>query len=767
MHIHIGLNARRTNADSWGDLPFARSLAGAFAQTGHAASLFFRDETPALTGARDVVLRLIGPHLDEPVPGVPNLLWVISPPNLAPLACLARYQALFIASPLLVSRCVARGLHAICLPQATDTRLFNPDAKGDHPVDLPISFVGNHAPRAPRLAVRAAIDLGFDVRIWGQGWESVVPDRHLCGTRLDSAELARVYARSRIVLNTHMPYMAELGFMNNRSFDALACGAQVVSDRVAGFADPRLPALHQTGDEAELGPLLNRLLAADTGMQDRARTAASVVAGYSFAERALTLAAAAERLLQQNARARPAFVPLPPQPCRAAGPAITLTDVAEEGEDSAGFEARLDALIADARPDVTLVLSDPSTTPPGLSVEQAMRRAAMAVWRIGAVVAREAGFARLAVVPPAAQANQGVIYAVMHDHRSAQSAAQDRSTAALATLGQLCTRARRLLESPADQWLDIAHHESGIDPVQTQIRLLTNRPLYAHTPAGFSRDRQKRHLRLWPRKTLARSDVSVGVFLHLYYPDLAPVFRDRFAALDLPFGLYVSTDTRAKADQIGAQLPMAQVRVVPNRGRDVFGKLCGFADAHADHDIVLHLHGKKSPHASGLDQWLDHCLTCLLPNREEVFRILSLFQSIPDLGMVAPLTYRSVLAAAHWGDNLDIAREIAARIGPDLALPPDGQLDFPVGSMFWARRAALQPLLDLGLTAGHFPPESGQVDATPAHALERLFGVVCQAGGFRLIRVAPADSQHHKGQQIVAARNEDVRQALRDGRFDP
>lgn len=767
MHIHIGLNARRTNADSWGDLPFARSLAGAFAQTGHAASLFFRDETPALTGPRDVVLRLIGPHLDEPVPGVPNLLWVISPPNLAPLACLARYQALFIASPLLVSRCVARGLHAICLPQATETRLFNPDAKGDHPVDLLISFVGNHAPRAPRLAVRAAIDLGFDVRIWGQGWADVVPDRHLCGTRLDSAELAQVYARSRIVLNTHMPYMAELGFMNNRSFDALACGAQVVSDRVAGFADRRLPALHQTDAEAGLGPLLDRLLAADDDGAERARTAASVVAGYSFAERALTLAAAAERLLQQNARARPAFVPLPPQPCRAAGPAITLTDVAEEGEDSAGFEARLDALIADARPDVTLVLSDPSTTPPGLSVEQAMRRAAMAVWRIGAVVAREAGFARLAVVPPAAQANQGVIHAVMHDHRSAQSAAQDRSTAALATLGQLCTRARRLLESPADQWLDIAHHESGIDPVQTQIRLLTNRPLYAHTPAGFSRDRQKRHLRLWPRKTLARSDVSVGVFLHLYYPDLAPVFRDRFAALDLPFGLYVSTDTRAKADQIGAQLPMAQVRVVPNRGRDVFGKLCGFADAHADHDIVLHLHGKKSPHASGLDQWLDHCLTCLLPNREEVFRILSLFQSIPDLGMVAPLTYRSVLAAAHWGDNLDIAREIAARIGPDLALPPDGQLDFPVGSMFWARRAALQPLLDLGLTAGHFPPESGQVDATPAHALERLFGVVCQAGGFRLIRVAPADSQHHKGQQIVAARNEDVRQALRDGRFDP
>lgn len=769
MHIHIGLNARRTNAQSWGDLPFAHSLAAAFAQIGHASQLFFRDEAPTLTGQRDVVLRIIGPHLDEPVPGVPNLLWMISPPNMAPLACLARYQALFLASNALVRRCLAQGLNAVHLPQATDTRVFNPLARGDLPVDLPISFVGNHAPRAPRLTVRAALDLGFDVKIWGQGWEGVVPAHHLCGTRLDSAELAQVYARSHVVLNSHMPYMAELGFMNNRSFDALACGAQVVSDPVAGFADPDLPALHQCGAGDALGPLLERLLAPAPTAQQRADIAASVAAGYSFMDRAAAIAQCAESLLQRNARTRPAFALLPPQPRRGVRTPVTLTDCADGEEDSISqFETRLDALIAQSQPDVTLILSDPTATPPGLGVEPAMRRAALAVGRIGAVIARQASFAALTVLAPPGHAGQGVIHAVMHDHRAAQAAALDRAIpAALAALEPLCARARRLLESPAEECLALAQGDDGLDPVQTAIRLLTNRPLYAHTPAGFSRDRQKRHLRLWPRKALACSDLSIGVFVHLYYPDLAAVFRDRFAVLDLPYRLYVSTDTAEKAMAIKAQLPMAELRVVPNRGRDVFGKLVGFADAHADHDIVLHLHGKKSPHASGLDQWLDHCLTCLLPNREEVFRILSLFRSLPDLGMVAPLTYRSVLAAAHWGDNLDIAREILARIRPDLALPPDERLDFPVGSMFWARAAALQPLLGLGLKAGHFPAESGQVDATPAHAIERLFGVICQAGGYRMIRVAPAASQQHKGQQIVATRNEDVRRALHAGMFDP
>lgn len=110
-------------------------------------------------------------------------------------------------------------------------------------------------------------------------------------------------------------------------------------------------------------------------------------------------------------------------------------------------------------------------------------------------------------------------------------------------------------------------------------------------------------------------------------------------------------------------------------------------------------------------------------------RILSFFETIPRLGMVVPLTFRQVLGAAHWGDNKDIARELAFRLGwPDSALPEDGALRFPVGSMFWARVAAIRPLLDLALTPDHFPPEAGQVDGTLAHAIERMLGVVCQAG---------------------------------------
>lgn len=147
-------------------------------------------------------------------------------------------------------------------------------------------------------------------------------------------------------------------------------------------------------------------------------------------------------------------------------------------------------------------------------------------------------------------------------------------------------------------------------------------------------------------------------------------------------------------------------------------------------------------------------------------RILSFFETIPRLGMVVPLTFRQVLGAAHWGSNLDLARELAFRLGwPDSALPEDGALRFPVGSMFWARVAAIRPLLDLALTPDHFPPEAGQVDGTLAHAIERMLGVVCQAGGYHLLPVAGAATRLHRGHQRRYASNGALRAALEEGAF--
>jgi lipopolysaccharide biosynthesis protein len=46
--------------------------------------------------------------------------------------------------------------------------------------------------------------------------------------------------------------------------------------------------------------------------------------------------------------------------------------------------------------------------------------------------------------------------------------------------------------------------------------------------------------------------------------------------------------------------------------------------------------------------------------------------------------------------------------------------------MFWARLAALRPLLDAHLGEWEFPAEGGYVDGTIAHAIERALGLAVQ-----------------------------------------
>jgi len=66
-------------------------------------------------------------------------------------------------------------------------------------------------------------------------------------------------------------------------------------------------------------------------------------------------------------------------------------------------------------------------------------------------------------------------------------------------------------------------------------------------------------------------------------------------------------------------------------------------------------------------------------------------------------------------------------------------LEFPSGSMFWGRSAALRKLLDLHLQFSDFPDEVGQIDGTPAHAIERIMLMVAEASGYEWLKAVRRD----------------------------
>jgi GT2 family glycosyltransferase/predicted O-methyltransferase YrrM len=232
----------------------------------------------------------------------------------------------------------------------------------------------------------------------------------------------------------------------------------------------------------------------------------------------------------------------------------------------------------------------------------------------------------------------------------------------------------------------------------------------------------------------------LAVFLHLYHEGLAPEFQRYLKNIPFTFDLFVTTDSAAKAAIVtkhftGWDKGEVEVRITPNRGRDIAPKLLGFRDVYDRYPFVLHLHSKISDHSGALANWRGLLLETLLGSPEIVGSIFDAFTRRSDIGMIAPQHFEPVRHWINWGGNFKIAESLAQRMG-EHSLSMDKPLDFPSGSMFWARSAALKPLLDLGLTFEDFDEEKAQIDGTIAHAIERLYFYVCERAGFSWMKIA-------------------------------
>lgn len=232
---------------------------------------------------------------------------------------------------------------------------------------------------------------------------------------------------------------------------------------------------------------------------------------------------------------------------------------------------------------------------------------------------------------------------------------------------------------------------------------------------------------------------SIGVMLHMFYPDLAPEMLYYLRNIPAPADLFISTDTEEKKARLDAEFAgwsggAVTVRLTPNRGRDIAPKLVGFADAHGRYDRVLHLHSKVSNHAPFLAPWRSFLLENLLGSPFIVRSVFEAFDRLPDLGIVLPQHFEAVRRWLGWNGNFPGAKALAERMG--ITLLEGRALDFPSGSMFWARPAALQPLLDLKLRFEDFPDEGAQLDHTPAHAIERLYLHACERSGHTWLKIA-------------------------------
>jgi lipopolysaccharide biosynthesis protein len=224
----------------------------------------------------------------------------------------------------------------------------------------------------------------------------------------------------------------------------------------------------------------------------------------------------------------------------------------------------------------------------------------------------------------------------------------------------------------------------------------------------------------------------IAVCLHLFYPDLWPTLRMALDAIPEPWDLYVSVPAFACTStlaRIAEEHPSVRFTPCANRGRDVLPFLDWLAMGVFDrYDAVCKLHSKRSPHTRHGARWLVQILESLLVDPKLIACLIERMRSTPDLGLIGP---RAVVIGpghpSHLGYNSRALEALMRR-----ASLPRTVLDSPffAGTMFWFRPAALAGLRALGLREGDFPLEMGQMDGTPAHALERLICPLVERAGY-------------------------------------
>jgi lipopolysaccharide biosynthesis protein len=257
-------------------------------------------------------------------------------------------------------------------------------------------------------------------------------------------------------------------------------------------------------------------------------------------------------------------------------------------------------------------------------------------------------------------------------------------------------------------------------------------------------DATARALSTYERPYEVRTTLSVLAAAHVYYTDLLDEFLGHFARIPGRFDVLLTVsdpdtggiESRVRS-KLGPRVGRITVMHVENVGRDGAPFLLHALPESQRYDVCCWTHSKKSPYDAEYASWRTYLLDNLLGSEENVGAILDSFIQHPDIGVIFPKPFPPVAGKVEWGSNFARTSELLGRLG--IRVQENEDPVFPPGMMFWFRPAALQPLLDLGLTKQDFvaqadgprdPATGFVVDGTISHALERMVLYVARSAGY-------------------------------------
>ena len=234
------------------------------------------------------------------------------------------------------------------------------------------------------------------------------------------------------------------------------------------------------------------------------------------------------------------------------------------------------------------------------------------------------------------------------------------------------------------------------------------------------------------RKRKSAPHASAALHLHLYYHGSARALFSRITRSAIKPDLFISVPSEEALQDVSSLLGEFRfnhvIRVVPNRGRDIGPLFTEFSEELQCYEFIGHAHSKETHHVTErwyVEQWTEFLFENVLGGRHPMIDlVLEEFLSNDRMGLVFPDDPHVI----GWTQNFPFAEDLAVKMGILQPLPKN--INFPVGTMFWARSKALKPLFDLNLQWDDYPEEPIPIDGSMLHAIERLLPLVVDKEGY-------------------------------------
>ena len=229
----------------------------------------------------------------------------------------------------------------------------------------------------------------------------------------------------------------------------------------------------------------------------------------------------------------------------------------------------------------------------------------------------------------------------------------------------------------------------------------------------------------------------IAVVIHVYHVDRFGEICSYLKNIPTRYCLFIivgkAEDKYSVADRI-ENLPLVDKSEIivfeGDRGGSMAPLLAGFSSYGNHFDYVCHVNtGEAIFGGIEPEGWRRYLYAMLLGSTERIHAILSALQRDSEIGLVYPETYSGLPYWIHaWLADKSAASILSNELG--VFFDPDGYVDFPAGSMFWARPHALRPLVDLNPNMSPFPSGLPGSDGTPRSAIRRFVAISAQIQGY-------------------------------------